>query len=60
MVTVCPGLEPGDEPPGLTFGVVEAGEVVGAQVVVWLSGDHDAQIMTIIACATTTIAFLLR
>src|SRR5207245_9265103 len=35
------GLELGDEPAGLAFGVLEAGEVAGAELVVRLCGDHD-------------------
>ena len=35
------GLQPGDEPPGLAFGVLEAGEVAGAELVVRLSGGQD-------------------
>ena len=37
------GLELGDEPAGLAFGVLEAGEVAGAELVVRLCGDHDVR-----------------
>ncbi len=38
---VSDGLELGDEPTGFPFGVQAAGEIVGAEFVVGLSGGQD-------------------
>ena len=38
---VAEGLELGDEPAGLAFGVLQAGEVAGAEVVAGLCGGQD-------------------
>ena len=35
------GLELGDEPPGFAFGVLEAGEVAGAELVIGFAGGQD-------------------
>ena len=38
------GMEPGGEPAVFAFGVLEAGEVIGAQFAVRLPGDHDVPV----------------
>jgi hypothetical protein len=40
---VSEGVELGDEPAGLAFGVQAAGEVLGAEFVVGLSGGQDVR-----------------